>query len=237
MENTEIFINNFRLDGRKSNEIRPQLIKMGIIKDSRGSCLYTVGETKILAWINGPKESMKMRNTIENEGVVKCNFSIASFADLKRKADYKRNLQMREFSLTLKEVFEEVINWRFYKRSEVEINVIVLQNDGSYKSSSINAVTLALINAGILIKDTIIGISIGLIDDKYIVDLCYDEEKLKCPIMNCAYLPSFKKFVFLEMSNSVVDYKYSEELLKQAEQTGEIVYNEIKDYLKNEYLK
>ncbi len=236
MESIEPLINNFRHDGRKPQEIRSPDIEVGIVKDSTGSCLFSSGETKVLSWIMGPKESVRTK-TLDNKGSLKCNFTISSFANSNRKSEYKRNLQMREFSSTLKEIFEESIIMRNYIKSEIEINVVLLQNDGSYKSAAISSVTLALINAGILLKDTIVGTSVGIIkEDVFICDMTKEEENLKTPILNCAYMPFQKKFIFLEISNSTVDYKYSEDLMKFAEKSGELMFNYIKDFLKNNYL-
>ena len=51
-----LFIVNFRQDGIKAKEMRTISIEMGIIKELNGSCMLTMGETKVIAWINGPKE-------------------------------------------------------------------------------------------------------------------------------------------------------------------------------------
>ena len=50
-----LFIGNFRQDGIKAKEMRTISIEMGIIKELNGSCINN-GETKVIAWINGPKE-------------------------------------------------------------------------------------------------------------------------------------------------------------------------------------
>ena len=51
-----LFIGNFRQDGRKAKETRTISIEMGIIKESSGSCMLTMGETKMIEWIKRPKE-------------------------------------------------------------------------------------------------------------------------------------------------------------------------------------
>lgn len=159
MEEQEILINNFRLDGRKSYEIRDMNIKLEEVKNASGSCSIEAGGTKILVWVKGPRET-KNKN-IENNGILKCDFSISTSAYTHIKSEIKRDLQMREFSSTLKEIFEQVIILKNYPRSEIEINVTVLQNDGSFKTLSITAITIALINAGIYVKDTAVGVSLG----------------------------------------------------------------------------
>ena len=46
---------------------------------------------------------------------------------------------MREFSQNIKSIFEKVVKLELYPKSEIIINVLVLQNDGNFISASINA--------------------------------------------------------------------------------------------------
>jgi exosome complex component RRP41 len=236
-----LFIGEFRADGRRYNEIRDVEIKMDVVKDSNGSALVTIGETQALAWISGPKEGRS--KNYENKGVLKCIFTIASFANLTRKGkDFKRDLKMREFSKTLKDIFEQVILLDFYQKSEIVINVLILQSDGSYKSAAINAATSALINAGILIKDTVIGMSLGLFPDRLgntntLYDLQLQEEKENIPLLNVAYLPHTRKFIFLELLNAKTPYDKSEILVQEAETASQKLFDVVEKFLKDDYIR
>lgn len=235
MNKEPLFINEFRADGRKANENRQINIKTDVIKNSTGSCQYSLGETKVIAWIDGPKES-KSRSQ-ENMGNIKCIFTQAPFSYMIRKNDFKRDLKMREFSKILKEIFSEVIRLELYAKSEIAINVLVMQNDGNYKSASINAVTLALINAGIYIKDTVIGMNVGVGDNETVLyDLQLQEEKDYIPILNVAFLPHSKKFIYSEMLNSNTKYSKIEVLMKDAQLAASMLYEEEEKFLKYEYM-
>jgi len=235
-----LFIGDLRQDGRKFDEIRDIGITMGIVKDSSGSAFISIGDTHALAWVNGPKEG-KSKN-YENKGSVKCIFSIAPFANIIRKnKDFKRDLKMREFSKTLKDLFEQVILLDLYQKSEILVNVLIIQSDGSYKSAAINAVSLALINAGILIKDTVVGVSVGLFTDRSnnfntLYDVQLQEEKENIPLLNVAYLPHFQKFIFLELLNAKTPYDKSDFLIRDAELASNKTFNEIENFLKYEYI-
>lgn len=233
MEEAELMVNEYRLDGRKANQIRDMKIKTNIVENCTGSCMIESFGTKILVWIKGPREGRS--KSYENNGSLKVDFTISQSAYPYLKPDLKRNLQMREFSSTLKEIFEEVVILKHYSRSEIEINVAVLQNDGSYKSLAITAVTLALISAGIYIKDTAIGMSIGLYKEDYLVDLTKKEERGKIPIINCCYLPNTKKVVYMEVSNSTVEYQKSENFIKSVDGYSDMIYSIIKNYLLNNF--
>jgi exosome complex component RRP41 len=230
-----LFFSDYRMDGRKYEEIRDMKIETDVINDANGSALITMGGTKCLAWINGPHEG-KSKN-FENKGTIRCIFSIAPFATVSRKTDYKRDLKMREFSNTLKDIFEQVIMLNNYSRSEIDINVLVLQSDGSYKSTAINSVTIALINAGILIKDTVVGMTVGLYDKKPIYDLSQPEEKENIPLLNVAYMPYSNKFIFLELLNAKTPYEYSEVLMQHAEKASNVLFEIIENYLKYTFYK
>jgi exosome complex component RRP41 len=242
MAREALFIGDLRLDGRKNDELRDIEITMDVVKDSNGSAMISMGETKAIAWINGPREG-KSKN-FENKGVLKCIFSLAPFSTLVRKKDYKRDLKMREFSKTLKDIFEQVILLELYKKSEIVINVLITQSDGSYKSAAINAVTLALINSGILIKDTVIGMCVGLHTDKTtsignirtIYDLQLQEEKENIPLLNVAYMPHKNKFIFLELLNAKTPYDQSDILMKDSERACEKLFEIIEKYLKYDYI-
>ena len=57
MNKEPLFIGEFRQDGRKAKENRELKVKMNITKDSNGSCMLSLGQTKVISWINGPRES------------------------------------------------------------------------------------------------------------------------------------------------------------------------------------
>jgi len=231
-----LLIGKYRIDGRKSNEIRDIKISTDIISEANGSAEFNLGETKVLAWINGPKEGRN--KNMENKGVVKCIFSLAPFASLTRKKDYKRDLKMREFSKSIKDIFEQIIILENYQKSEILINILVTQIDGSYKTAAINAVTLALINAGIQIRDTLVCITLGLFDREVcLYDVNLQEEKEKIPIFNVAYLPVSKKFTFIELVNSNTPYENIENLMREAEKGCLLVHHEISKFLKDDYIK
>lgn len=242
----EIVINGFRLDGRRPEEIRKLNITTQIVEKASGSCYIQAGGTQILAWIQGPKEG-RSKNA-ENVGSLKVEFTISQSAYPYIKSELKKDLQMREFSSTLKEIFEEIILLKQYPKSDIEINAVVLQNDGSYKTLTITAITMALINAGVFIKDTAVGISLGLQSNdimgsnvvtssltQKLVDLTKDEENSKIPVVNACYLPNHKKIVYMEIQNSTLDFSKSENLIYHTDKIADSVYSEIKSFLLSDY--
>ena len=228
MDENEILYNKYRIDGRELGEIRDLKIETGIVSNSSGSCSIEAGGTKILCWVNGPQENRN--KTSNNQASIKCDFVVSQSSYQMLKQDIKRDLEMREFSSTLKEIFEEVVLTKLYPQSEIEINVCVLQNDGNHKSLSITTITVALIQAGIYICDTAVGVNFSLVNNQFLCDLNRDEEKLKNPIVNSCYLPNLKKIVFLEVTNSY-DYSKNESIVSKIEKSADVIYSHIKHHL------
>ena len=93
------------------------------------------------------------------------------------RSDIKKDNKIKEFQRTIKSVFEGVISLELYPRSQIDLQVFVLESDGSYKSAAFNAVSLALMNAGIAMKDFLVATTTGLLNKVAVVDLIYQEEK------------------------------------------------------------
>jgi exosome complex component RRP41 len=84
----------------------------------------------------------------------------------------------------IKSVFERVIMLELYPKSQIDLQVFVLESDGSYMSAAFNAVSLALMNAGIALKDFIVATTAGLLGNTAVVDMIYQEEKKN----NCEFV-------------------------------------------------
>lgn len=67
-----------------------------------------------------------------------------------------------EQSHQLKRAMEAAILLHLYPKSKIEITVWVLADDGGRLSAAINATTLALVNAGIPVKDLVCACSAGI---------------------------------------------------------------------------
>ena len=70
-----------------------------------------------------------------------------------------------ELALLRRQAFESVILTSLYPGSQISLHVQILQNDGAAFAASINALTLALQNAGIAMKDMLCACTVGLGDN------------------------------------------------------------------------
>lgn len=78
--------------------------------------------------------------------------AVFSFTSGERKRRPRGDWKSQERSLQLRHAMEAIIHLELYPRSQIDIFVEVLQVDGSDYCASVNAATLALIDAGIPIK-------------------------------------------------------------------------------------
>ena len=57
-----------------------------------------------------------------------------------------------------------------YPRSQIDLQVFVLQADGGYRSAAFNAVSLALMDAGVAMKDFLVATTAGLLQNVAVLD-------------------------------------------------------------------
>lgn len=69
-----------------------------------------------------------------------------------------------EISLLIKQTFEAVVLCELAPRSQIDIFVSVIQADGGTRCAAINAVTLALIDAGIPMREFVCSCAAGYIN-------------------------------------------------------------------------
>ena len=174
-----------RLDGRKTNEIRPIWCEVDYIPGPHGSAVFTRGETQSLSTVTlGTKLDEKILDDVLNQGrerfLLHYNFPPFSTGEAKPVRGVGRrelghgNLAHR----ALKRMFPD--NFPYVCRIVSDI----LESNGSSSMATVCAGTLALLDAGVKMKKPVSGIAMGLITDadgsKYAVlsDILGDEDHL-----------------------------------------------------------
>ncbi|XP_015598588.1 exosome complex component RRP41 [Cephus cinctus] len=158
-----------RNDGRRAAELRKIRVRMGVFGQADGSAYLEQGNTKILVAVYGPHQprgSAARAGGKNVGGIINCQYSTAvfSFSAGERKRRPRGDRKSIEKSLQLRRAMESIIQLDLYPRSQIDVFVEVLQIDGSEYCVAVNAATLALIDAGIPIKDYAIGCTASLID-------------------------------------------------------------------------
>ena len=178
---------SIRLDGRKSDEIRPISCEIDFLPAAHGSALFTRGETQSLTTVTlGTKLDEKMVDEVLRKGkdkfVLHYNFPPYSTGD----ARPIRGLSRREVGHG--NLAHRALKWLVPNDSEnpyaIRIVSDILESNGSSSMATVCAGTLALMDAGIKLKKPVSGIAMGLITDtgsgKYAIlsDILGDEDHL-----------------------------------------------------------
>lgn len=176
-----------RLDGRRTDEIRPIWCEVGFLPAAHGSAIFTRGETQSLTTVTlGTKLDEKQIDQVLVQGteqfVLHYNFPPFSTGE----ARPVRGLSRRE-------VGHGNLAWRALKpmvpvgeENPYAVRVVsdILESNGSSSMATVCAGTLALMDSGLKMKKPVSGIAMGLISDsesgKYAIlsDILGDEDHL-----------------------------------------------------------
>lgn len=166
-----------RIDGRRWNELRRFECRINTHPTSSdGSSYVEQGNGKVVCVVRGPMEPANRSQADQNRATIEININVASFSTLERKKRSKTDKRMVELKTTLERTFQQSILSHLYPRTFIEVNVHVLAQDGGLLASITNAITLALIDAGVAMYDYVSAISVGLHDQTPLLDVNTLEE-------------------------------------------------------------
>lgn len=112
------------------------------------------------------------------------------------------------------------------------INMKVLQSDGSNYCACVNAATLAIIDAGIPIKDYVCASSVALIRDHPLIDINHMEETSGAAHFTLALLPNYDQIVLME-SSSRMHVDHLDKMMDSAVLACKDVYDILNKYVKS----
>ncbi|CCH62527.1 hypothetical protein TBLA_0H02430 [Henningerozyma blattae CBS 6284] len=167
-----------RQDGRRWNELRRFDCSINThAHTSDGSSYLEQGNNKVITIVKGPQEPPLKSQLDQTKATLNISLNITPFSKFERsKTQHKNEKRILELQTILIKTFKKNILMHLYPRTLIDIQIHVLQQDGSLLSCLINGITLALIDAGIAIYDFISGISIGLFNETPLLDLNSQEE-------------------------------------------------------------
>ena len=174
-----------RLDGRKTDEIRPIWCEVSPLPMPHGSSIFTRGETQSLSTCTlGTKLDEKLVDDVLDKSYMRflLHYNFPPFCTGEAKA--QRGVGRREIGhghlawRALKDMIPEDFPYTVRLVSQI------LESNGSSSMATVCAGTMALMDAGVPMKKPVSGIAMGLIknpgEDKYAVlsDILGDEDHL-----------------------------------------------------------
>ncbi|EPQ29560.1 uncharacterized protein PFL1_02779 [Pseudozyma flocculosa PF-1] len=217
----------YRADGRKQHELRSISIRIGGSSDpaADGSATVTQGLTIVSATVFGPREARLASNALHDRATVNVEVSLAPWGAMDRRKRNKGDRRLVEFASSVKSTFEPVIHTHLYPRSQIDIFIQVLQQDGGILPAAINASTLALIDAGIAMSDFVTSVSCGIHSTSPLLDLNNTEES-DLPNMAVAVLPRSGKVTLASLETRLHVERF-EEIFRLGIQACSVLHHEM----------
>ena len=155
-----------RADGRAVDELRPITCDVGILPRTHGTGLFQRGETQVLSVVTlGPMSAQQKLDTLSPEENKRFmhhyNFPPFSVGEVRRMGGTGRR-EIGHGALG-ERALEPVIPSEDEFPYTIRIVSEVLGSNGSTSQASICASTLALMDAGVPIKEPVAGVAMGLI--------------------------------------------------------------------------
>ncbi|XP_046461794.1 exosome complex component MTR3-like [Daphnia pulex] len=163
-----------RKDKRMPTDARQLFLKTGIISQAKGSAYIEQGNTKLVCGVYGPREVQK-KSDFSLNGQLFCEFKFAPFSCQKRRGHQQDNEEL-VLSGILREALEAAVCLHKFPKAQVEVNVMVIENDGSPLAAALTCASLALASASIPMYDLVIGTSVRQIPKHFLLDPTKDEE-------------------------------------------------------------
>lgn len=192
-----------RIDGRRPKELRRLEAQLDVLSSADGSAIYTMGNTKVLAAVFGPREVAKRGERLEDRAIIKCEYSMAAFSTGERRRRGKKDRRSAEIGLVIRGTLEQTVQLELLPRSQIDVYVQVLQADGGTRCAAINAALLALADAGVPMHDMVAACAAGYLDDTPLLDLNYTEDSGGGPDLSLAMHTNLEKIILMQMDNKL----------------------------------
>jgi exosome complex component RRP41 len=223
-----------RLDGRKADELRPLKLEVGVLPNADGSAYIEHGKNKILVGVFGPKEMHPKHLSQPDRMVLRCRYHMAPFSVQERKSPAPSRREV-ELSKVIREALEPSVFVDLYPRAGIDVFMEVLQADGGTRCAAITAASLAIADAGIPLRDLVVGCAAGKVDDTVVLDLYDAEDKLGVADVPVAIMPNLNAVTLLQM-DGILTPKEFETAVSMAIDGCKKIYAMQKEALRTKYM-
>jgi exosome complex component RRP41 len=223
-----------RPDGRTRKALRDLKIEVGILDRADGSSRVYLGRNIAVATIFGPREMHPKHAARADRAQMRINYRMATFSV----DDYKRPYPSRrekEISKVLSEAFESLVLLENWPRSVIDVHVQLFQSDGGTRTAAAIAISAALADAGIPMRDLPAGIATGLYEDQVCLDLTGHEDMKGEGDMPIMYAPSVDEISLFQLDGQFTFEQFKEAYFTSIDAIREIS-QKIKEAVKAKYL-
>ena len=187
-----------RMDGRAFDQLRPVEIIPNINKFAEGSCLIRCGNTHVLC--TASVEDKPPRHVPEGEGWVTAEYSMLPRANRERSRRDISKLKLSPRSAEIQRLvgrsLRAVVDMKKLGPWNITVDCDVLQGDGGTRTASITGGFVAMMLAFRKMKEQgligeipvsgyVAAVSAGIVGDRPMLDLCYEEDSSAMVDLNC----------------------------------------------------
>jgi len=187
-----------RPDGRQLDQLRPVTMQRGYAKYAEGSCLITVGDTKVLCTAS-VEDKVPPFLKGQGQGWVTAEYSMLPRATLTRtprdSSAGKPNGRTVEIQRLVGRSLRSVVDNHALGERTIWIDCDVLQADGGTRTASITGAFVALVEALVGLKEKgliktipftewVAAVSVGVVASEERLDLAYAEDSIAAVDMN-----------------------------------------------------
>jgi len=231
------------MDGRRAQELRSLEISLsphtasstslvpasaGAVGQPDGAAKVDQGLSSVLVYVYGPREPVKVNRIVSqrtDKASINVEVATAPWGSTEWRHRSHGERRVVELANAIRSTFEPVLLTHQFPRSQVNIVVEVLQQDGSVLPTAINACTLALMDAGIPMIDYVTSLTCGLYGSTALLDLNGTEER-DLPYLTLAVQPRSGKVPLLQLDTRVHVDRF-ESMVDIAVQAGSVLRDEL----------
>ena len=221
-----------RIDGRKFDQIRDVKITRNFTKYAEGSVLIEMGETKVLCTASiEEKVPPFLRNT--GTGWINAEYSMLPRSTQQRKvrdsSKGKIDGRSQEIQRLIGRAIISVVDLNKLGERTIWVDCDVIQADGGTRTASITGAFVAVAEAiyklykdGLIkkmpIENFVSAISVGIVNDQCLLDICYEEDSHAQVDMNIIMTD---KCEFVEVQGTGEERPFSRKDLNKLLELGE----------------
>ena len=195
-----------RFDGRDFTQTRPITAQAGVIKNATGSALFKIGDTWAYAAVYGPREMYPRFLQDPKRGQLRVNYNMMPFSGMGDRVRPGPNRRSKEISMVSEKALSSVVDLEKFPNATVDVFIELPQTDAGSRCAGICAASIALADAGIVMKDMVSAVAVGMVGDTPVVDLDYHEENpddFEAVDIPVALVPSTGEITLLQMDGIV----------------------------------
>ena len=176
-----------RSDGRRPDQLRPVQISPGYLKTAAGSALIEMGDTKVLCTVSSV-DGVPPFLMGTGKGWLTAEYSMLPGSSTRRVAR-EPNSRASEIQRLIGRSLRAVADLEQIGERTLYVDCDVIQADGGTRTASITGAYVALVEAlqtlpGDVLVDQVAAVSVGVVGDRLLLDLCYEEDSRAATDMN-----------------------------------------------------